>query len=286
MAGVGLLAGMLTAVAVVLAVVALAPRPTALAVRIRTALEPPTAADHGSRGTLDRLQRRLMPTDDRLAADLAVTGTTVEQLLTRRLVWAAGGLVVPAVFWPAGLAALGAPLAAAPVASLAGAAGGWWLALHETRDQAAGRRREMNLALAAYLQLTSTMIRAGTAEEQALRDAAAAGSGWAFTALQRALDRAVQSGTSVWHAFDELGAQLGMVELRALAAELRVASRQGSSPARTLTTRAASLRDEELSTQLAAANRAEKKMAAPLVGLGLCVVVFIIFPALATFIRS
>ena len=286
MLGLGLLAGVLTAVAVVLTVVALAPRPTALAARIRTALEPSTAAGHASRRRLDRLQRRLMPTDDRLAADLAVTGGTIEQLTTRRLMWGVGGLLVPVVFWPAGLTALGAPLAAAPVAALAGAAGGWWLALHETRDQAVRRRREMNLALAAYLQLTSTMIRAGTAEEQALRDSAAAGSGWSFTALQRALDRAVQSGTSAWQAFDELGEQLGMVELRALAAELRVASRQGSSPARTLTTRSASLRDEELATQLAAANRAEKKMAAPLVGLGLCVVVFIIFPALATFIRS
>ena len=142
----------------------------------------------------------------------------------------------------------------------------------------------MSLALAAYLQLAATMIRAGTAEEQALRDAAAAGSGWTFEALRRAMDRAVTSGAALWQTFDALGAELGMVELRALGAELRIAARQGSSPARALTTRAAELREEELATQLAAANRAEQRMALPLVGLGLTVVVFIVFPALATFI--
>lgn len=286
MVSLGLLAGVLIAAAVVSAVAALAPRPVALADRIRGALSAAPAADGHGRSRLARIRQRLTPVDDRLAADLTVTGTSVEQLLSRRLLWAACGAVMPVLFWPAGLAALGAPLAAAPAAGLIGGAAGWWLALHETRDQAVKRRREMSLALAAYLQLTSTMIRAGTAEEQALRDAAAAGSGWAFTALQRALERAVQSGTSVWQSFDELGAQLGMVELRALAAELRIASRQGSSPARALTARAASLRDEELATELAAANRAEKQMAAPLVGLGLCVVVFIIFPALATFLGT
>lgn len=282
----GLLVGVLTAAAVVLAVVALAPRPVVLTDRVRHVLEAAPVGPSDGAGRAARFRQRWAPIDDALASDLAVTGTSVEAFLARRLTWTAGGLLVPVVAWPAGLAALGAPLAAAPVAALAGGAAGWWLALHETRDQAAERRRELNLALAAYLQLTSTMIRAGTAEEQALRDAASAGTGWAFTAIQQALERAVRAGTSVWQAFDELGAQLGVVELRALAAELRIASRQGSSPARALTARAASLRDQELATELAAANRAEKQMAAPLVGLGLCVVVFIIFPALATFIGT
>ncbi|WP_052665139.1 type II secretion system F family protein [Nitriliruptor alkaliphilus] len=286
MVSIGLLAGALTAASAALAVVALVPRPAALSERIRTALSTAPSVDERGRSRLVRVQQRLTPVDDRLAADLAVTGTTIERLLIRRLLWAATGAVVPVLFWPAGLAALGAPLAAAPAVGLAGGAAGWWLAMYETRDQAVKRRRELSLALAAYLQLTATMIRAGTAEEQALRDAAAAGSGWSFTALERALERAVQSGSSIWQTFDELGAQLGMVELRALAAELRIASRQGSSPARALTARAASLRDEELATQLTAANRAEKQMAAPLVGLGLCVVIFIIFPALATFIGT
>ncbi len=98
------------------------------------------------------------------------------------------------------------------------------------------------------------------------------------------MDRAVTSRASLWQTFDGLGAEFGMLELRALGAELRIAARQGSSPARTLTTRAAGLREEELAMQLAAANRAEQRMALPLVGLGLTVVVFIVFPALATFI--
>lgn len=279
---VGFLAGLLAATGVVLAVTALAPQPTPLAERVRTALGSQPAPQIAGRWR--QRAHRLVPVDDRLAADLEVTGTTVEQIITRRLLWATAGLLVPLLFWPVGLARLGAPVLAAPAVGLAGGAAGWWLARHETRDQAAKRRREMALALAAYLQLASTMIRAGTAEEQALRDAAAAGSGWSFQAIRRALDRAVQQGTSLWQAFDELGRQIGLLELRALGAELRIASRQGSSPARTLTARAAALRDQELTTQLAAAQRAEKQMAGPLVGLGLSVVLFIIFPALASFI--
>ena len=283
MIGLGLLAGVLAATAVVAAVVGLAPQPAPLADRVRTALEP-SRDRRAAEGRLARWQRRLIPTDDRLDAALAITGVTIEQLAIRRLAWAAGGAVVPMAFWPAGLAALGTPWLAAPAVGVVGGAAGWWLAVHELHDQAGKRRREMSLALAAYLQLASTMIRAGTAEEQALRDAAAAGSGWAFEALRRAMDRAVTSGAALWQTFDALGVELGMVELRALGAELRIAARQGSSPARALTTRAAGLREEELAAQLAAANRAEQRMALPLVGLGLTVVVFIVFPALATFI--
>lgn len=283
MIGIGLLAGLLAAAAVVLAVVGLAPQPASLADRVRTALEP-TTSGWSSPGRLARWQHRLIPTNDRLTAALAITGTSTERLLIRRLAWTAGGSFVPMAFWPAGLATLGVPWLVAPVVGLAGGAAGWWLAIHELHDQATKRRREMSLALAAYLQLTATMIRAGTAEEQALRDAAAAGSGWAFDVLQRAMDRAVASSTSLWQTFDGLGAELGLVELRALGAELRIAARQGSSPARTLTTRAAGLRAEELASQLASANRAEQRMALPLVGLGLTVVAFIVFPALATFI--
>ena len=280
---IGLAAGMLAAGALLLAVTALAPRPVSLAERVRVALEPPSASRAGTH-RLDRWRERLIPADDRIGAALAITGTSIEQLLARRLVWTVAGALVPMLFWPAGLSALGTPIVAAPVVGVAGGAAGWWLAVHELHDKAAKRRREMSLALAAYLSLAATMIRAGTGEEQALRDAADAGTGWAFRSLQRALDRAESTGTALWQSFDALGAELGMVELRALGGELRIASRQGSSPARTLTARAAALRAEELATQLAEANRSEQRMAVPLVGLGLTVVVFIIYPALTSFI--
>lgn len=281
MLALGLAAGVLAAGALLLAVAGLAPRPVPLADRVRTALEP---APQSASGRLDRWRDRLVPADERTAAALAITGTSNEQLLLRRLAWTAAGAIIPMLFWPAGLVALGAPLAAAPVAGTLGGAAGWWLAIHEQHDKAAKRRREMSLALAAYLSLAATMIRAGTGEEQALRDAADAGSGWTFDTLQHVLDRAEATGTTLWQTFDALGAELGMVELRALGGELRIAARQGSSPARPLTARASALRADELATQLAEANRAEQRMAAPLVGLGLTVVVFIIYPALASFI--
>jgi Flp pilus assembly protein TadB len=279
----GLLAGTLAAAALLLGVVALSPQPVSLRERVRVALEPATTR-RTTTTWLGRWRNRMLPTDDRLDAALAITGVSIERLLVRRLAWTAGAATVAALAWPAGLSALGAPLVAAPVIALAGGAVGWWLAVHELHDQAAKRRRELSLALAAYLSLTATMIRAGAGEEQALRDAAHAGSGWTFRALQRAIDRADTTGMSLWHTFDVLGRELGMVELRALGGQLRIAREQGSSPTRTLISRAAALRAEELATQLAEANRAEQRMAAPLVGLGLTVVVFIIFPALMAFI--
>lgn len=274
----GLVAGVLVAAALIAATVALAPQPVPLRARIRTTLEPDLTPS--STEWVARWRRRLVPADDRIVPALAITGTSVEQLALRRLAWTVGGALAPMLAWPAGLVALGAPPAAAPLAGLIGGAVGWWLAIHELHDQADKRRREMNLALASYLSLTAIMIRGGAGPEQALRDTAQAGSGWTFDALRRPIAQADEAGVSPWHAFDDLGRELGMIELRALGSQLRIASHQGSSPARTLAARAAALRAEELATQLSEANRAEQRMSAPLVGLGLCVVVFIVFPAL------
>jgi hypothetical protein len=87
MIGIGLLAGVLAATAVVLTVVGLAPQPVRLTDRVRTALEPATTDRSSPKGPLARWQHRLLPTDDRLDAALAITGVSVEQLVIRRLVW-------------------------------------------------------------------------------------------------------------------------------------------------------------------------------------------------------
>ncbi|MTV27628.1 hypothetical protein FTX61_19745 [Nitriliruptoraceae bacterium ZYF776] len=73
---VGFLAGLLAATGVLLAVTALAPQPTPLAERVRTALgtQPAPHPD----GRWRQRAHRLGPVDDRLAADLEVTGRSLK----------------------------------------------------------------------------------------------------------------------------------------------------------------------------------------------------------------
>lgn len=58
-----------------------------------------------------------------------------------------------------------------------------------------------------------------------LQSAAASGDGWAFSELRRGLHRARLSGMTPWEAYDHLGEELGVDELRELVASSHLAGR-------------------------------------------------------------
>lgn len=214
--------------------------------------------------------------------DLILLGRTAEDFVVSRLMWATAGLVALTVV--AGFGAVPAPLL--PAVAVSGAAAGWMLAVHRLREQAAGRRRTLGLALAAWTQMAALMIRAGITDEQAMRRAAAAGDHWSFRLLSTAMARAVANQRELWAGLDDLGHETDVTEVRQLAAELRLTETAGGSPADTLLARAEALRQDELANQLSAAKAAKLKQDIVLASLGIVLVMFVIYPTVRTLLDS
>ena len=227
---------------------------------------------------------------DRLAAgtpstalpDLALLGRTAEDFVVSRLLWAAGGLLIATVLG----GGAGVAPTMLPLASTVGALTGWVLAVQVLHDQAAKARRTLALALAAWTQMAALMIRAGIKDEQAMRRAAAAGDHWTFRMLAAAMDRAVADQAELWSGLDDLGHEVDVIEIRQLAAELRLTETAGRTPTEALLARADALRQDELANQLTAAKAAQLKQDIVLGALGIVLVVYVIYPTIRTLLDS
>jgi tight adherence protein C len=148
-------------------------------------------------------------------ADLRVVGRGVEQHLIEKLTAAVAGLLLPPAL--ALLASIGgesAPMSLVAVGALGLGAAGFVLPDALLRAQAAERRRDFRYTLSSYLDLAHIVLAAGAGVETALAYAAEAGDGWAFAELRAALHRSRLAGDSLWAAFQRLGKELDVSELR------------------------------------------------------------------------
>lgn len=278
MIGVSVLIGVMTAASVALLVRGVrAPLPS-LGDRVTLVLHGVTVQSPMAR-LRDQLVGRT-PAD--VLPDIALLGRTPGEVVTTRLLWAAAATTVVTLI----AVGLGLPVLLVPPVALAAAAAGWLLALHELRDAAAKRRRTLGLALSAWTQMAAMMIRAGMGVDQALHVAATRGNHWAFDMIARTLRTAVEQQVPVWRALLDLGTATGVAELRQLAEQLHLSESVGGSPSEALIARAQLLREEELAGQLEAAKRAEVKQAVPLAMLGICLVVYTLWPAMETFVNT
>ncbi len=234
---------------------------------------PPLAA------TMERLN---IPLGD-LASDLAVVGRSVEDHMALRAAAAAGGVVVAAVF-----SAIGALAGRSP--SLVMTA---WLAVglamigfvvpdSVVRRQAVERRQAFRQSLAFFLDLVIVVLAGGAGVGSALRQAAAAGDGWAYVQIRNALSEGRTKREPPWSVLGRLGAELGIVELEELAAHVSLSEREGASVRQSLTAKGASIRDHQLSDAEAKASSATVAMTGPLVLLGIAFCAFVLYGAVAT----
>jgi Flp pilus assembly protein TadB len=152
------------------------------------------------------------------------------------------------------------------------------------RRAAVARRDGFRHALSSYLDLVNVVLAGGAGIETALRAAADAGDGWAFTELRAALDRAQFTRVSPWDVFNDMGDELGIPELSELSASARLAGEQGARVKSSLVAKAASLRGHEMARIEAAAQSASERMAIPTVLLFTAFIVFIGYPALAVIV--
>jgi Flp pilus assembly protein TadB len=153
------------------------------------------------------------------------------------------------------------------------------------RAEAVKRRRAFTHALGAFLDLVAVNLAAGRGVEGAL-DTAAGSGGWAFGEIRQSLYRAKVMGETPWAGLDQLGSELGIADLRELAASVGLAGDSGAKVRASLAAKARALRVKGLADAEEAAQAASERMSLPVILLLCGFVLFIGFPAIARVVEG
>jgi len=195
-----------------------------------------------------------------------------------KLVAGVAGFCLPilagAALAPTGVSVTAGVLA---VAALAVGAAGFFYPDLGLAERVERRRSGFRHALSAYLDLVTIILAGGGGLETALWSAADSGDGWAFAELRHALHGARLSGATPWNSFDRLGTELGVDELRELAASAHLAGDQGARIRASLAAKADSMRASQTAAIETQAEAATEKMLLPVVALVVGMILFIGF---------
>ncbi len=214
-----------------------------------------------------------------LHADLAVTGRQLDAFAVDKLNAGLGGAVlVPVSLFVAGTARSGFALT---LAAAGGFIGLYLLPDLELKSKAAACRDEFSEALTAFVSLVAVIASGGGGVNTAMSEATQIGDGWCFDSLRRAIQESTLHGESPWSGFDQLGRRLNVVALIELAGALSLAGTSGARVTETLTARAESGRQRELTDAMAAAEKKSESMNVPVAALMLGWAGFIGYPAIA-----
>jgi tight adherence protein C len=217
-----------------------------------------------------------------LHQDLAITGTTLEDYLSKSLLLAVLGFLGPtAILSVLDAAGLGMPLAVGPVVGVGLGVVMLGVVHRELRETAQKRRAQFRRGLSIYLDLVAMSMQAGRGHSEALPAAAAIGSGWVFTELQDAIEGARFSGTTAWAALGHLGERFNMRELTDLDGALQLANDDGAKVRATLVARAATLREQRIADAEAAAVQATESMKFALIVMVFVFLTYELYPSVA-----
>jgi Flp pilus assembly protein TadB len=223
----------------------------------------------------------------RVRTDLAIMGRGVGAFLASKVALSLGLLVLAPLLWSA-LLVTGLPLppAVPAVGALLLAGVGFVLPDLALRGEAAHRRREFRRVVGIFLDLVAMNLAGGRGLPEALLSASTISDQWAVVRIRQALANARLFGTTPWVALGELGTQIGVEELRDLAAALALAADDGAKIRQSLAARAATLRRRELSdSEGEAGERSESMLVAQLI-VCLAFLVFLAYPALAGLLNT
>ena len=267
------------------------PKPSLAAVLAALDHRPATAVliqqEHG--GWTARLGRPFTPVlsgmglpTEAVHRDLAVLGRPVERHLAEKAAAALIGIALPpATAFAMSVGGVSWPWAMPVWAALAVGLAGFGVPDLAVRAEAARRRAEFRHALSAYLDLVVICLAGGAGVEAALTYAGAAGSGWSFDQIRKALDAAQLVRQPPWRNLAELGAELGVNELVELAGSVALAGTEGAKVRASLAARAAALRAHQLADAEARAQAATERLSLPVVLLFAGFLLLIGFPAIA-----
>ena len=251
---------------VLLIIRAIEPRPTPLLVSLRAVRQPGRGvgvdvdvSQAEAEGWLSSpLHRRVGRLATRLTASvgfgesevlkeqLRVLDKPIERHAYEKLLGATVGFVLPILML--GTMAAGdvsvSPLVALGFSVAFGAAGFFYPDL-PLGERVKKRQQTFRHALSSWLDLGTIILAGGGGIETALAGAADAGDGWAFEEIRTALRRADLTGRTPWDLLDELGATIGVDELRELAASVALAGGQGAKIRQSLAAKAEALRAQQ-----------------------------------------
>lgn len=245
-----------------------------------------TLKERTGRWLADRLHRYGVELPS-MREDLAILNRSLEGYLVGLLVTFVFGVFfmtcAGAVF-----ALIGIPLGFAVPVGVGLAFGGILVfanAVQLHRD-AEARRAQMRHTLTIYLNLVRMSLASGRGLPEALPMAAQIGSGWTFDLLAETLRHSRNIGQSAWVGWDQLGARIGVAELRDLGASVELVGEEGARVQESLAARAETLRQRELDADFERAEQFEEsmKMAAMVMVIGL--LTFIGFPAIMTILAA
>jgi Flp pilus assembly protein TadB len=218
----------------------------------------------------------------RVRSDLGMTNRTLGAFLATKVVLGVCLLLVAPVLW----AVLG--VARVPVAGAIPALGalllgalGFLLPDLALRSEAASRRRDFRRVVGIFLDLVAMNLAGGRGLPEALLSASTISEQWSVVRIRQALANARLFGTTPWAALGDLGAEIGVDELRDLSAALSLAADDGAKIRTSLSARAATLRRRELAE--AEGEAGEKSQSMLIAQLVLCMgfLLFLGYPAVA-----
>lgn len=137
----------------------------------------------------------------------------------------------------------------------------------------------MRRVIGAYLDLVAMNLAGGRGLPEALMAAAEVGDGWALRRVRSCLADARITGTSQWQALGQLGEELGVDELRDLAASLGLVADDGAKVRESLASRAETMRQRELAEIEGGAGEKSQSMLVAQLLLCAAFLVFLVFPA-------
>lgn len=132
----------------------------------------------------------------------------------------------------------------------------------------------------AYLDVVTMLLAGNTGHEGALEQAARAGDGRLFRELRRRMREVAAAGRSLVDALDLVGRDLGLVELRQIAATASLSAAEGAPVVRSLAAKCATMRATLASEQESEARVRTSRLTPPLVGMSLIFMALVIYPAL------
>jgi len=148
------------------------------------------------------------------------------------------------------------------------------------RSNAADRRRDFRHVVGSFLDLVAMNLAGGRGVPEALQAASSLSDGWGMVRIRDTLLTARLHGATPWAALGELGDEVGVEELRDLAAALALVAEDGAKVRESLAARAASIRRRELAEiEGKAGQKSQSMLVAQLL---LCVgfLIFLVYPAL------
>jgi Flp pilus assembly protein TadB len=218
---------------------------------------------------------------DQTRTDLRIVGRTPEEQAAR-----VGSYVLLALLigpWTAfvlWLVGADLPPAVPALAAVVGASWGAIVPFVALRKQAAVRRKAFAHALSAYCNVAVMCLAAGRGVEQALETASAAGQGWAFAEIRRALTSGYVRGEPPWEALAALGVELGVSDLTELASTISMAGEEGAAVRETIGAKARTIRERLTAETEQTAAAVTERMSLPSVLLVFGFLAFLGYPAL------